>query len=52
MYVYVCFVVDDVIVVWLFTRFMKREKKKREREEGAGQGEAKLTRIVCVCIVF
>jgi hypothetical protein len=34
MYVYVCFVVDDVIVVivvWLFTRFMKREKKKRER---------------------
>jgi hypothetical protein len=29
---YVCFVVDDVIVVWLFTRFMKREKKKRERE--------------------
>jgi len=28
---YVCFVVDDVIVVWLFTRFMKREKKKRER---------------------
>jgi membrane protein implicated in regulation of membrane protease activity len=32
MYVYVCFVVDDVIVVWLFTRFMKREKKKRERE--------------------
>jgi hypothetical protein len=29
---YVCFVVDDVNVVWLFTRFMKREKKKRERE--------------------